>query len=359
MPTRGVYSEAVLGACDSCENVKADSSQDWIKFSTDDAPAINPITPVVPTVTNYNPAIPTLAPPVLTIQNAPAAPDPGSALAAVTTLLGKSGIFDNVTGLDQNQKNALQTLVSNNENAKAFAQMATGVLQQAHNTNNSQQIMSTAKQAKTDGALSQADYSQVVKSHLQQQIDGGATLKANLDAQKAAQKPTLADAAISAAASGQNVSASTLDDTGNSQSLSIQNGIGATPTPNVLAQVSPPLTLLKQPVGSLTCWAYAYTMMLAWQQKKPAMTIEQALGTAADPKWLNLYKAGGGLSSSDTPAFAAVYNLTAAPQANYGIDYYINLVKTYGPIWFAIDSVSLPLHDITDSSFSLALRFLE
>jgi hypothetical protein len=99
VPTRGVYMEAVRGSCDSCEKVKPDSSQDWTRFTTDEPTSIATVQPPVPTATDYKAAFQQLANPLVAIQNAPAAPDPGSGLAAATDLLGKSGLFKDITGL--------------------------------------------------------------------------------------------------------------------------------------------------------------------------------------------------------------------------------------------------------------------
>lgn len=99
VPTRGVYMEAVMGTCDSCEKVKPDSAQDWTKFTTDEPTPIAQVQPPVPAVTDYKAAFQQLANPLVAIQNAPAAPDPGTGLAASTDLLAKSGLFKDITGL--------------------------------------------------------------------------------------------------------------------------------------------------------------------------------------------------------------------------------------------------------------------
>ena len=89
IPSKGVFAEAVQGACDACEKVKDNTSQDWDKFKTDEPTAINPVTVPVPTVTDWRAAFKDLATPIVNIQNAPATPAPGAGLAASTTLLGQ------------------------------------------------------------------------------------------------------------------------------------------------------------------------------------------------------------------------------------------------------------------------------
>ena len=67
VPSRGVYSESIIGQCDSCEKVKPDSSQDWTKFTTDEPTAINPVQTVVPTITNYDPKTKDFAQPMINL----------------------------------------------------------------------------------------------------------------------------------------------------------------------------------------------------------------------------------------------------------------------------------------------------
>ncbi|KAL8923488.1 MAG: hypothetical protein Q9208_004616 [Pyrenodesmia sp. 3 TL-2023] len=115
VPTRGVYSESMMGQCDACEKIKPDSSQDWTKFTSDKPTAINAVAPPVPTNTSYQPTVKDFAAPIVNLQNAPAMPDPGAGLKGVTELLSKADIFNDVTGLSKNQANAIKTFLSNQE----------------------------------------------------------------------------------------------------------------------------------------------------------------------------------------------------------------------------------------------------
>ena len=222
VPTKGVYLEAIQGACDACEMVKENSSQDWDKFRTEEPTPFSPITTPVPTITDWKPNIKDFASPIVNIQNAPATPAPGAGLAGITELMGKAGIFKDITGLDANQQNVIRTYLSNQENAKAFAEMAKGLSMQGHNTQNSPKIMDTLKTAKDSGAINKDDYGKLVKKHLQQQIDGGETRKAEAESQKPT-KPSLTDAAIDAAARGNDVEATKTDDSGNTESIKISS----------------------------------------------------------------------------------------------------------------------------------------
>ncbi len=113
VPSRGVYSETMMGQCDSCEKVKPDSSQDWTRFTTDEPTAINAITTPQPAVTQYNPKVKDFASPMISIQNAPTSPTPGAGLAGIAEILTNAGVFKDIPGLQGNQENAMQTYLSN------------------------------------------------------------------------------------------------------------------------------------------------------------------------------------------------------------------------------------------------------
>jgi len=332
IPSKGVFLEAVKGSCDACEKVQNNTSQDWDKFKTDEPTQIEPITTPVPTITDWKAAFKDLASPVVNIQNAPALPDPGSGLSGITELLGKAGIFKDITGLDANQQNVLKTYLSNQENAKAFAEMAKEMSMQSHNTQNSDKIMDSLKAAKDNGALSQEDYSKLVKDHLQQQIDGGTGKQADT-ANAKAQKPSLTDAAVKAVDLGKDVKAQKTDSEGNTESVEISGGKPDT----ILAAVTGTVPPMKQE-NDMACWATAATMMMSWKAGK-ALTVPEVLSNAGDA-YLKKFQNKEGLKSSEKPAFIAALNMEGEPPVNYPVDKYLELLKTYGPLWITTDAAS-------------------
>ncbi|MBV6439257.1 MAG: hypothetical protein DYG98_24230 [Haliscomenobacteraceae bacterium CHB4] len=125
MPTKGVFAEAVIGKCNSCE-VK-DESRFW---RWEEAPIPDsPTTPILPLNTDSRRADPgDLDPkdfpnPVVNIQNAPNLPDP-TGLQGLLQLLGKGDAFRDLTGLNQNQLNALATFQKSLDTAQAFGKEA-------------------------------------------------------------------------------------------------------------------------------------------------------------------------------------------------------------------------------------------
>ncbi len=121
IPTKGVFAEAVMGHCNSCEEKDESRFWRWEESPIPDSPtAINPIS-----TESRRADLSILSPqqlpnPVLNIQNAPAAPDP-TGLAATLGVLGKGDLFRDVTGLDQTQKNALAALQGSLQATEALA----------------------------------------------------------------------------------------------------------------------------------------------------------------------------------------------------------------------------------------------
>ena len=333
IPSKGVYTESMMGVCDSCEKLKPDSSQDWTKFTTDEPAAINAVQPPVPEVTTYNPTTKDFASPMISIQNAPAAPDPGVGLAGVTELLGKAGVFKDVTGLDQNQKNAMSTYLANQESARAAAGMATSMATQAHNTGNSSAIMGTITSAQDAGFLTKAEAGALVKDHIQSQIDGGLSQKAAIEQGKASSKTSLADAAVAAVSNNKSVEATTVDGDGNVSTVKIAPGSAKT---SILAKVSPAVPIIKQKPNTPTCWAAAASMMASWKADK-LLTTEEALKPAGD-KYVTMYTNNQSLLAQDKDDFIKAMTMMSEAPASYPPSTFVKWMKTYGPLWVTTDA---------------------
>jgi hypothetical protein len=331
VPTRGVYAEAVQGNCDACEKVKDNSSQDWEKFKTDEPTAIGTVTIPTPTPTDWKANFKDFATPIVNIQNAPAAPAPGIGLAGLAELLGKSDVFKDITGLDGNQKNAMATYLSNQENAKAFASMAKDMAMQAHNTQNADKIKGAIGDAQSSGAISKEDASKLTKDHIQQMIDGGESKKAEAE-QVAAAKPSLTDAAVNAVNQGKAVKAeNTNATTGKTEKVEIEGNSSET----ILAKVNGLVPKLKQD-NEMSCWATAATIMVCWKQKS-SVSVTDVLALAGED-YVQKFNNGEGLQSSEKEAFITALDMMGEPPASYTLQQYIDWVKTYGPLWVTTDS---------------------
>ncbi|NBB10145.1 papain-like cysteine protease family protein [Pseudomonas sp. SLFW] len=330
VPSRGVFLETVQGACDACEKVKDNTSQDWTQFTTDEPTSIAPLTPPTPVVTDWKAVFKDFAPPLINIQNAPANPEPGVGLATLNELLGKAGIFKDVTGLDANQQNAIRTYLSNQDNAKAFAEMAQKMSIQGHNTANSDKIMDTLKSARQDGAISQDDYGKLVKEHIQNQIDGGDKEKTALE-RASAEKSSLSTAAVKAIDQGKTVKAQKTDPEGVAESVEVSAGTAE----QVVAKFAGTVPKMKQQ-NSMACWATVATMMVSWKEGH-AMTVEEVLQKAG-AQYLTKFQNQQGLASSEKEAFIGALGMVGEPPASYSMAQYIDWVNTYGPLWITTDS---------------------
>jgi hypothetical protein len=205
VPTRGVFAEAVMGACNSCEKKDETRFWRWEESPNPDEPtAINPITTGTPQWREQPGLTPTPFPtPMVNIQNAPAAPEPGATLGGVLDLLGTPGVFKDITGLDQNQKNALQALTTNVEAAKHYADKATELAKLAANQRGGDSTIESIKKAEEDGTISKETASKLTEDALRAKISG----KTSSDKDQTAEKSKLGHAAAKAVEAGREVKA--------------------------------------------------------------------------------------------------------------------------------------------------------
>lgn len=123
VPTKGVFAEAVMGNCNSCEEKDESRFWRWEEAPIPDSPtAINPINTDTRRAEPGNLQPQQFPNPILSIQNAQSAPDP-TGLGGVLGLLGKSDLFKDITGLEQNQKNALAAFQKSLDTATSFGKM--------------------------------------------------------------------------------------------------------------------------------------------------------------------------------------------------------------------------------------------
>lgn len=140
VPTRGVFSEAVMGACNSCE--KKDDTRFW---RWEESPIPDSPTAIAPVSTDSRRADPgdlqakDLPPPMVQIQNAPAAPDP-TGLAAAFNLLGKGDAFRDMAGLAGTQGLTMEGLKTTSAAALSYAGLAADLVKTASANKNAQSI---------------------------------------------------------------------------------------------------------------------------------------------------------------------------------------------------------------------------
>ncbi len=148
LPTPGVYAEAVMGACNSCEMKDDRRFWRWEESPVPDSPTAIDAVSLDSRRAEPGAMQPSaIAPPIVNIQNVPAAPDPVGVSAALGTL-SQLGGFRDATGLNQNQINAAQALGGALDSAETYAQMATDLVKAK---------LGAIKEAQTQGSLSETD----------------------------------------------------------------------------------------------------------------------------------------------------------------------------------------------------------
>jgi Papain-like cysteine protease AvrRpt2/N-acetylmuramoyl-L-alanine amidase len=340
VPSKGVFLEAVQGQCDACERVKENSSQDWTKFNTDEPTAILPVQPPVPTITDWKAAFKDFAQPIVNIQNAPALPAPGAGVSGLQELLGKAGVFKDITGLDATQQNVIRTYLSNQENAKAFAEMAKGMAMQEHNTQHSDKIMDSLKSAKDSGAISKDEYGKLVKDHIQKQIDGGDAQNRLDEQNNKKQETSPIKSAVELAQGNKDVSATETDSSGNTRTIDVKSKGDATNSKDDVKVkgggnlkynfiVPGTIEVIKQQSAN-ACWATVTTMMHNWkmQQSQSVDDYIKSVGAVYVPFIQT------GIPIEKLTDFCNITGLkTAFPNTEYPVSFYYDILQKNGLIW--------------------------
>lgn len=100
--------------------------------------------------------------------------------------------------------------------------------------------------------------------------------------------------------------------------------------------------ILKQP-KSQACWAATITMLILWKSENLSNNVnyspkeaKQAISNVTKKlgkKWFILYEKNLGLSIKDKDSLISVLTLESEPPANHMLEFYIDKLKTEGPLW--------------------------
>ena len=252
-----------MGTCDSCEDVKPNSSQDWTKFTTEQPTEIAPVVLPRPERFDWRAAWAQFAAPVVRLQDARDAPAPGAGLAGLSEALTTSDAFRDITGLAGNQENAIRTYLSNQENAKAFAEMAKSMAMQQHNSENADSIKQSIQSAHESGAIDEDQFRRLTQDHLGQLIDGG-TRSDREARQEEAQAPSLASAARERIERGDPVRATRTETTDSvTETVDTTDAVSS----GELTPVHYDVPLIPQP-NKTSCWAAAMAMVESFRRSE-------------------------------------------------------------------------------------------
>jgi len=153
VPTRGVYAEAVLGECNACEEIDDSRYWRWTTAGMLTPPSIEPVS----TATRATPEkalTPTPLPtPLVSIQNAPALPNPVG-LGEIFQLLAKSDTFTDIAGLEGTQKNARAAFDAAMSSAAGIGSQAAQIASQNITAASGERMLDRIMSAQGDKLLS-------------------------------------------------------------------------------------------------------------------------------------------------------------------------------------------------------------
>lgn len=153
VPTRGVFAEAVMGSCNSCE--KKDETRFW---RWEESPLPDQPTAIAPLSTDSRRSEPPdttakdFAAPIINLQNAPNAPDP-TGLGALLQVLGNANLFRDLSGLSGNQQNALAALQGALGAAQSASSDAAKLVAQKNLERNVDKMLESIETSKNSGLL--------------------------------------------------------------------------------------------------------------------------------------------------------------------------------------------------------------
>lgn len=175
IPTRGVYCEAVMGACNSCE-VK-DETRFWRWEESpipDQPPAILPVSTETRRAEPPDLTAKDLPAAIVAMQSAPAAPDP-TGVGAILQLLGQSGIFKDITGLEGTQRNAAAALEGAFQTATTFGTKAADLALQGKMAKDIDKAMKSIQTAKSQGLITEKQAGELTEAAIRGMVGAGTT----------------------------------------------------------------------------------------------------------------------------------------------------------------------------------------
>lgn len=330
LPTKGVYAEAVMGDCNSCEEIDETRFWRWEQEPCPDDP-----TPIAPVSTEslQTPA-PVLTPkdfptPIVNIQNAPAAPAPTD-LGAALQVLGNADAFRDITGLAQNQLNALSALQSSLKTAESFGKQAAGFVKAQETRRGLPRSLDAIKSAKDKKLITDDDAKELTAQAFQTALGLPASTT-----EKPVQKQSVKNL-LSAAAKAPKMKTSVTDQVGDRrQTVTIEkDDTGGEPAPKIDFQVEGRLRPLKQE-NDMACWATVATILFSWKHDTNASI--QGVLLQAGQEFVDLFAAGQGLKSADKPTFLQRLGLTAEPPMSFSVQGFDQLLQAHGPLWITAD----------------------
>jgi hypothetical protein len=305
IPTAGVFAEAVMGRCNSCEVIDDSRWWHWEDEPIPDRPtAIGPLS-----TASRRQAPPSLAPdafpdPLVRLQTAPRAPDP-TGLAAAVQALGTSNIFRDLTGVALNQQSSAQALKSSIKAGQEFATRASALAQQKFQNKELDRNLAAIKAARDKGLTDKKGAQDLTEDLFRGAIGekrpgSGSRPTKNAGVQRAIDRASRSkDGSLRVTGPQGSVELTTKNKAGE-QSLDVS--------------IDPPISLVRQR-SPLVCWAAAGAMMRSWQLRVPQI-VETMLDTLGGD-WRARYDRDESLNIADFRAFMAALGLVEEAPRSY------------------------------------------
>lgn len=165
LPTKGVFAEAVMGNCNSCEEIDDSRFWRWEESPIDEPPAIDTLSTATRRADTGSLQAKDMPTPIVSIQNAPSIPDPAG-VKVVLDALGKASFAD-ITGLAGTQANAAAAYQQALDTAYKFGKEASTLAQQAAMLKSLDKSMSAIDKAESSGKIDQDKAKQLRESALE------------------------------------------------------------------------------------------------------------------------------------------------------------------------------------------------
>lgn len=322
VPTKGVYAESVMGRCNSCEEI--DESRHW-RF--EDVPcgtkptAINPISTESRKSDVGNLQVKDFPTNIINMQSAPSEPDP-TGLGAAYSLLGKSDVFKDMTGLAGTQANASKAMELTSKSVTDLAGLAADIQKQQVMKKDIGKTLKTIQQAEGDKQITKDQANQLSYSALSSMVGEPTKKSENLT-----QEPEVKDLIKSEAQKKQ----SNIKINRGSESVEISEAkIGESGT---LFDYNVPglVPIVAQP-SNMTCWATVATMMLSWHDKQ-SYTIQAAMDKAG-AKYRTMFDNNEGLPATEqeVEAFTTACGMKIEYPMSYTVSGLRALLENHGPL---------------------------
>ncbi|MEH6442877.1 MAG: papain-like cysteine protease family protein [Oceanospirillaceae bacterium] len=344
VPTRGVYMEAVMGQCDACEPVKKETSQDWDKFRTEEPTAIGPVATPTPVRTDWKTAWAQFAAPQAVLQSAPSSPAAGAGLAGLSSALTESESFRDVTGLAANQANVIKTYESNQESARAFAEMAKEMAIQEHNTENADKISK-----KIDEVADEAKREELKEKHVGKMIDGGAS-EADSSQSEPGGKNSLVGAAAKAIEDGRAVEGVRTDPDGTVEKVKIDGATAQADAPTPMEAIYYNVPLIAQP-NKTACWAASMAMLESYRLSEAQQSsVIYSANQLADDYGYSLEQSYGWDRLGDVKEGLGLETIEISGNVHPSPEQWREMLIEYGPLYVTIEGI--PSHAIVVNGIS-------